>query len=148
MSEETDSIHTVLSGYNLDDLMRHAHQTARSKGWWDDHDLDDESVFSEKIALMHSELSESLESWREGQTGGLKQIILRRPDGGVQDVTMAASVHIDKDTKPDGALVELADVIIRILDVCGRFNMDIATAVALKMRYNETRPFRHGGKKA
>jgi NTP pyrophosphatase (non-canonical NTP hydrolase) len=48
--------------------------------------------------------------------------------------------------KPEGIPSELADVIIRVLDMCGALGIDIAAALADKMAFNETRPYRHGGK--
>jgi NTP pyrophosphatase (non-canonical NTP hydrolase) len=44
--------------------------------------------------------------------------------------------------------IELADVVIRVLDVAGRYGMDMEKAIKIKMAYNETRPYRHGGKLA
>lgn len=41
---------------------------------------------------------------------------------------------------------EMADVIIRVLDLCAYKNIDIETQIAAKMRYNVTRPFKHGKK--
>jgi NTP pyrophosphatase (non-canonical NTP hydrolase) len=43
---------------------------------------------------------------------------------------------------------ELADVIIRIADYCGYRGWDLAQVLEMKMAYNKTRPFRHGGKRA
>jgi len=43
---------------------------------------------------------------------------------------------------------ELADVVIRLLDFAGGEGLDIEGAVMAKMAYNETRPYRHGGKLA
>lgn len=48
--------------------------------------------------------------------------------------------------KPEGIPSELADIIIRVLDVCGFHGIDIAAAIADKMAFNETRQYRHGGK--
>lgn len=39
---------------------------------------------------------------------------------------------------------ELADIVIRVLDLAGHWNMSIEKAVADKMAYNLTRPYRHG----
>lgn len=50
--------------------------------------------------------------------------------------------------KPEGIPSELADILIRVLDVAAYHQMDIARAVADKMAYNETRPMRHGGKRS
>ena len=52
------------------------------------------------------------------------------------------------DVKPEGIPIELADVIIRVLDLCGRYGIDIEAAIREKHAYNLTREHRHGGKKA
>lgn len=49
--------------------------------------------------------------------------------------------------KPEGIPIELADVIIRVLDYCGYAGIDIDAAISQKHEYNKTRPYRHGGKK-
>jgi NTP pyrophosphatase (non-canonical NTP hydrolase) len=38
----------------------------------------------------------------------------------------------------------LADVLIRTLDLCGSLGIDITSIVAEKLRFNETRPPKHG----
>lgn len=43
---------------------------------------------------------------------------------------------------------EVADTIIRALDVARRFNVNISRAVRIKHGYNRTREIRHGGKAA
>lgn len=85
----------------------------------------------EDIALMHSELSEALEEIRNGRD--LNEIYYNL-DGGEPD-------------KPEGVPAELADTIIRILGFCERHNIDIIDALARKSVYNDSRPYRHGGKK-
>lgn len=39
---------------------------------------------------------------------------------------------------------ELADAVIRLLQMAGEFGWDIEAAIAAKMAFNETRPHRHG----
>jgi hypothetical protein len=77
---------------------------------------------AERIALMHSELSEALEGLRDPG-----------PDK-----------HCPEFTKEE---VEKADVIIRIMDDAKHGNLRIAEAVIAKAAYNKTREYKHGGKK-
>lgn len=51
------------------------------------------------------------------------------------------------DGKPEGVPSELADVVIRIMDFCGFYQIDLEKAIVEKMEFNKTRPYRHGGKK-
>jgi NTP pyrophosphatase (non-canonical NTP hydrolase) len=41
---------------------------------------------------------------------------------------------------------ELADVYIRVFDLCGYKGIDLEHHILKKMEYNKSRPFRHGGK--
>lgn len=119
-------------------------ETAADHGWWpmsadegvggaefkgEYVDLDKVNV-PEKIALMHSELSEALEHYRN-----LGEMKFRTP------------VLYGADEKPDGFWVELGDCIIRILDLAGAYGVDLEYALRVKAEYNKTRPYRHGDKK-
>ena len=52
------------------------------------------------------------------------------------------------DGKPAGFPSELADIVIRVFDLCGAFKIDLEGAIARKHEYNKTREFRHGNKRA
>ena len=41
---------------------------------------------------------------------------------------------------------ELADCVIRIMDMCEGMRIDLEASVAKKHEYNKTRPYRHGKK--
>lgn len=90
------------------------HRLAVYKGWW----VKQREV-PELLCLIHSELSEALEAYRnwipEGDKGCLSE--------------------------------ELADVIIRVWDMSEALGIDIAKAVNAKHSRNVDRPFRHGNKR-
>lgn len=119
---------------SLSDLAHEAHQIAVAHGFTDNEPGTD-------IALMHSELSEALEDIR---TRGLDEFWYEQPDKTMTNVFWPDG---SKPNKPCGVRSELADVIIRVLHFSARHNIDIEQAVREKMLYNETRPFKHGGKK-
>lgn len=107
----------------IDGLVTEAHGTAVKKGWYDA-----ERQAPELLCLVHSELSEALEEYRAHR--GEREVYFG-PTG-----------------KPEGFPIELADAVIRIADMCGAFDIDLAAAIQTKLEYNATRPHRHGGKKA
>jgi NTP pyrophosphatase (non-canonical NTP hydrolase) len=103
----------------ISQVQREVHRTAVEHGWWDRP----RSV-GEILMLMVTELSEVMEAYRSGNPQSLK--------------TPGFSQMEE----------ELADVVIRLLDFAGRHDLDIEGALRAKMNYNETRPYRHGGKLA
>ena len=115
-----------LNALNL--LGTQIYRNAKSKGFWSD-DVARTPLIPEKIALMHSELSEALEEYRNGH--GPTEIYY----------------NDSNPAKPEGIPAEIADVIIRALDFCAGYNIDIDEVIRLKMAYNATRPYMHGGKK-
>lgn len=104
---------------DINKITRMIHQNAKRHGWWDD-----DRTFGEIVALCHSELSEALEAYRNGEP-----------------------MVWDNDGKPDGIAVEMIDCIIRILDWCGKEEVDVADVLAKKHVYNMGRPYKHGGKR-
>jgi NTP pyrophosphatase (non-canonical NTP hydrolase) len=115
-------------------LVTTAGQDAAAKGW---HEKP--ASFGDRVALIHSEASEALEAFRE--TGDPKAEWFVDPDGERWDVQ-----GIEGTRKPEGVPSELADVVIRIADLCWLHGIDLEKAITTKLAYNRTRAHRHGGK--
>lgn len=52
--------------------------------------------------------------------------------------------RLQSDGKPEGFRFEIADAIIRLLDLCGALGIDVQSAIEEKHEFNKTRPFKHG----
>lgn len=77
-------------------------------------------MMGQKLALMHSELGEALEGVRDGDTPSKK---------------IPAFSQVEE---------ELADIVIRIMDLSGRQGYRLGRAIIEKMAYNASRPYKHG----
>jgi NTP pyrophosphatase (non-canonical NTP hydrolase) len=68
--------------------------------------------------------------------------------------TLLALIHsevseaLEADRKGDAEnfTEELADICIRVFDLCGSRGIDLEAAISKKMEYNRTRTYKHGGK--
>lgn len=111
---------------NFKELQTMVHKTAKDKGFWDR--VSDRNIPT-KLCLIHSEISEALEAYRDEEN----PLINEFPEEGYGE-------------KPIGFIFELADAVIRIMDLAERYEINLEEAILVKDRYNKTRPKRHGGK--
>ena len=102
----------------INQVVEFCHAQSRDSGWWTDPQtgeaIDPKSVFAQKLALMHSELSEALEADRK-------------------------DLMDDKLTHRHGTEVEFADAVIRIFDMAGAMGMDLGGAISEKLDFNAKR---------
>ena len=77
---------------NLNAWVQVIHENAKEHGWWDEH-----RSFGDIAVLCHSEISEAVEAFRNGE----------------------AMYWVDESGKPQGVLTEMADCMIRIMDWAG-----------------------------
>ena len=107
----------------------------RENGWYED-----ERTFGDDVALLHSEVSEALDAYRDH---GFADATEQLHEWGSQPDPDYAPYR----PKPEGVGSELADVLIRLLDTAKRRGIDLAAEYRRKMQYNRTRGYRHGGKR-
>ena len=131
---------------NINEFVKEVGENAVAHGWWDE-----ERSFGELIALCHSELSEALEEYRQGnlptetyyscnQCGEKCTYVEKQFNNCTHK--QGLTIH----GKPEGIPSELADVIIRIFDMCHHYGIDIESMLIDKHEFNKSRPYKHGGK--
>jgi hypothetical protein len=100
-------------------VVQAAHWACLRRGFWQDLETGKSLIgkrnMGELLALVHSEVSEALQGHR---TNAMDEKLPHRP----------------------ALEVELADAVIRIADIAGAHNLDVAGAIQEKLRYNATRP--------
>ena len=115
----------------INELQNHIHEQNVKAGWWSDISTGEplKRNVGELLCLVHSELSEAMEGHRKG----------------LQDDKLPHRPMIE---------VELADAVIRILDMGAGLGLDIGGAIEEKLIYNASREdhkienrLREGGKK-
>ena len=99
------------------------------------------------LMLIVTELAEAAEEVRVG-SHPLYVNVKESDDAIVQVTPQDPAWERFKHLKPEGLLSEIADVMIRCMDLCGRYEWDLEGTIKQKMEYNKTRSFRHGGKLA
>lgn len=111
-SEETDNQDFITFFATIQTRM---HSIAKEKGFYDNPPTP-----LERIALIHSEISEAGEAFRKGHL----------PDE-----------HCPRFLNKE---IELADAVIRIMDFAEQQGFRLASAIIAKSDYNKTRPHKHG----
>lgn len=130
----------------LNDAANQIHTAAKNKGFWDS-----ERETGTLLMLCVSELAEALEADRKDKVANLLDFEntecrlntmmekSRTKFDKAEPFKQAFEDHV-KDTFED----ELADTVIRILDLCGARGINLEKHINLKLKYNRTRERMHG----
>lgn len=134
----------------LNRLAGKIHKTVIEHCWWET-----ERELPEVLMLCVSELSEALEEYRDGRPNewymcneifGDSTPCLPKDETQWRMFGHTAECEY-RSAKPEGIAVAMVDCIIRIFDYLAHIDIDIDGIMKRKMKYNASRPYRHGGKK-
>lgn len=117
----------------ISEMQKEIHDNAVQKGFYEK-----EVNVPEKLMLVASELSEALEAHRNNKfvdKDWVSIVIKNRSDDSFK---IYFEDHV-KDTFED----ELADAMIRIMDLSEYRGIDLEKHIEAKMRYNKSRPYKH-----
>lgn len=131
---------------NINELAKEVHENAVAHGWWETP-----PSIPEALCFIHGELSEALEEYREGNPLIYGTCALAAENckysGACDRVGHPGEGEgITGPCKPEGIAVELADVILRTLDLLAALGVNVDAVVMAKHKYNLGREYKHGGK--
>lgn len=111
---------------SISEWQEHSFATATVSGFHDDDNTPAEVSVAHRLMLISGEVNEAFEEIRDGH-----------------EITQTY-YKLDKPTKPEGVPSELADAVIRVMDFCGRYGINLEEAIETKAKYNKTREHKHG----
>jgi hypothetical protein len=101
----------------LGEMMGDVVRNNKAKGWYDE-----ERTWGDEIALLHSEVSEALEAFRDY---GLNSFHEHKQHGICATDAPCNYPGDEALPKPQGVGSELADALIRLLDTCARYEITL-----------------------
>jgi len=129
----------------MKNLIAQAHGTAKEKGFWDT-----ERNVSEMLMLIVSEVAEAQEALRKNHYANpavveslAHDLELDRTDEEFLLKTLVWKSKFEENIK-SSFQDEIADVAIRLFDLCGGMNIDLEKHIEMKMKYNSMRGYKHG----
>lgn len=132
----------------MKDLMAECFKTARRNGFYEFPDTPESvsnAVKAQHLALIHGEVSECLEAVRQDRytRGNMEHVqdVITEKD---TDLFVEGFEKYVKNTVED----EVVDILLRTLNFASFIGMKdtLEAHISMKMRYNDTRPYKHGKK--
>lgn len=120
---------------DINEISKEINRNAHDKGFWEPN-----YNISEKLMLVVSELSEAQEADRKDKYCKIDVRLLNKSI--TEDEFLESFLINVKDTFQD----EIADAVIRLLDLSNQMGFNLEQHIEAKMRYNYTRPVKHGKK--
>lgn len=114
----------MLLTLDVADLCARAHQNARRKGFYDP-----EPSWDNRMALLHSEISEALEAHRKSTPG-----TEHHPGLPLLSSKLSGVLALEE---------EMADLLIRVFDLCGWLGIDLDSALRAVVARREAVGFGH-----
>jgi NTP pyrophosphatase (non-canonical NTP hydrolase) len=125
----------------INELAKQIHENAKAHGFFDK-----ERNIGEMLCLIHSEVSEALEADRKNKyarTFDLRKLVY---DGYTwDDSTLSFKTEFEMNIK-NSFEDELADIMIRVMDLAAFKGIDLDFHIKHKMEYNSRREYKHGKK--
>lgn len=109
----------------INDLAIDVFKTSLNNGFWSIDDISDFAIVPIKLALIGDEVSEALKVHRDEYTDTIET---------AKNMTVEQAKEFTE---------ELADIVIRTLDLAAGLNLNIGESIVNKIEKNKNRPFRH-----
>ena len=110
---------------SIDETQQIVHALSTEKGWWDVYKGTTDEIIA-KVALIMTEAAEAIEDAR-----------VTPPDE-------LCLWKVEENGKPVGFPTEIADVVIRCMDLAEKMGFSLEMLIAAKTDYNRTRARKHG----
>lgn len=144
----------------IEEWQKYIHEIAVDHGWWEPRCEHTNCIYEDDVpywcrdcgSLYYGNGNWKLpELAKSRNLGELHMLFVTEIAESFEDIrNNEAPNHyfIDAQGKPQGPAIEIIDELIRLLDYCGKYEIPVEALLELKSAYNETRPYRHGGKLA
>ena len=125
----------------INELAKQIHENSRAKGFYDEP-----KNTGEMLCLIHSEVSEALEADRKDNYSDNHYIQEMEAEGYTwKDSETSFKSAFEKSVK-NTFEDELADIMIRVMDLADFKGIDLEYHIKMKMAYNSLREHKHGKK--